>query len=434
MQSYVNLNFMWQGIFGIYSILCSILSIYNLTTVCTMHMGKKYMVSAFGINIANLLLVQELANVMLCLEEGHALFGLAKFVGNLPCVVVGACLLTSVFLQGIFFHVVQQKKECMLSPGVIKESLDNLPDGICFFDEEGQPLLVNTQMNRLSGELFQTEILNGKLFWEQLKENGNQEKTKVIVRENVILRHIENGRVWEFRRRILHINSSNIYELVAYDVTKEYSLSRELGYRKQKLGKINKRLRLYSQEVERITAEQEVLSAKIQVHDNVGQALLAFRSYLSLEKEERDRERLLLLWNATVELLRSETIPEPQKNTWDLLLKAASAVDVSIVKKGEFPKGEKERNIFIRAAHECLTNTVKHAKGDKMFLFMEENDTMNVLEITNNGIQPSDPIQETGGLKNLRLAVEQAGGKMSIESDQKFVLRIAFGDCLRVTE
>ena len=36
----------------------------------------------------------------------------------------------------------------MLTPGSLKESLDTLPDGVCFFEKNGQPLLVDIEKSR----------------------------------------------------------------------------------------------------------------------------------------------------------------------------------------------------------------------------------------------------------------------------------------------
>ena len=54
---------------------------------------------------------------------------------------------------------------------------------------EGQPILVNRQMNEICGYLFQTEIMNANDFWEDLQNIQTSEKAEVIRNEpSLILR------------------------------------------------------------------------------------------------------------------------------------------------------------------------------------------------------------------------------------------------------
>ncbi|MGN0154115.1 MAG: hypothetical protein ACI4A3_06665, partial [Lachnospiraceae bacterium] len=108
-------------------------------------------------------------------------------------------------------------------------------------------------------------------------------------------------------------------------------------------------------------------------------------------------------------------------------LKAAQAVDVEIVQTGEMPAEGKVRDILIAALRECLTNTVKHAKGNKLYVAVCSDITQIMAEITNNGEPPKGTVLEAGGLKNLRHTVERAGGRMTVESTPRFLLRIELG-------
>lgn len=45
----------------------------------------------------------------------------------------------------------------------VKETFDARMDGICYASMEGQPILVNRQMNEICGYLFQTEIMNANV-------------------------------------------------------------------------------------------------------------------------------------------------------------------------------------------------------------------------------------------------------------------------------
>ena len=79
---------------------------------------------------------------------------------------------------------------------------------------------------------------------------------------------------------------------------------------------------------------------------------------------------------------------------------------------------------MISAVHECLTNTVKHAGGDRLWLTLRSDGSILTAELTNNGAPPQGSIRETGGLLNLRRTVENAGGNMTTETAPRFLLRV----------
>lgn len=209
-------------------------------------------------------------------------------------------------------------------------------------------------------------------------------------------------------------------------LTPQYNLNKELVIRNKRLSSVNERLRRYSSEIEHVTAEKEILAAKIRVHDDVGRSLLAFRSYLAKPMSERDRNGLLFLWRYTISVMKKEAVTVAQSNDWELLLKAAEAVDVKIELRGELPEKGNIRAVITAAIHECLTNTVKHAKGNRLYMNIKSSDTSLTAEITNNGEQPKGEIKETGGLKNLRHIAESAGVAMTVESTPRFLLRLDF--------
>ena len=71
-----------------------------------------------------------------------------------------------------------------------------------------------------------------------------------------------------------------------------------------------------------------------------------------------------------------------------------------------------------------MTNTVRHAKGTRLFVLLERTGTLWTIRCTNNGAAPSGPIREGGGLSSLRRQVEREGGTMTVESTPRFVLTI----------
>lgn len=426
MSSYYELSTLAREVYGTCATMLMLLTIFLLVTVCMLHMKKIYWIAAFTLEVLVLLLLQGITDVSYNCETGHEFSFLATSIGKLPYIVVAVSMFTLVVAEILFIVYIFYKKQNMLTPRAIKESLDALPDGVCFFDKDGQPLLINMQMHRINQELFDRGILNVNIFWNKLKNKAIDKNAEVVSTEPTIMVCTRDEKVWDFHKNVLKIGKTKVQELIAYDVTEQYRLSQELKQKNQSLAKVNERLKVYSNQVEHITREKEILAAKIRVHDDVGRSLLAFRSYLEQPKESRNRDGLILMWRHTISVLKKEVLPEQQCNDWDLLKEAAEAVDVTIEKTGELPEDKKKRAVIITAIYECLTNTVKHAKGNKLFICIRSDEKILKTEIRNNGKIPEGEIRETGGLKNLRHSVETVGGEMSIESTPCFVLHLQF--------
>lgn len=422
MTAYSEVSMTLQGVFGVCALTLMAGALFVLVGVCSLRLGWRSILAASVLTAAAFSLLQGIGDVSYCRFFGHRPMFLAGAIGALPCAAVALLLLLLAGAETVFFVGLKRRWENMLTPMAPKESLDALPDGICFFAPNGQPLLVNTRMNRICGELFDAELLNAEVFWQRL-QNGEGNARFLRTGEAVLLQ-TGDGRIWEIRCRELTVGRSEVRELTACDVTTPYRLSRELDQRNQSLREVNKRLRRYSREVERTAMENEILTAKIQVHNDVGRSLLMFRAYLSQPKKQRRREELLLLWRHTVAVLKNEASPEKPRTDWELLRKAAQSVDVEIVLGGELPENERQRAVVISAVHECLTNTVKHAGGDRLWLTLRRGGNMLTAELTNSGTPPQGPIRETGGLLDLRRTVEKAGGTMTTEAAPRFLLRV----------
>lgn len=423
MSSYRMLSEMQRVAVGCFGLVLMAAALYLLISACMLRMGRKYYIFTAGLAAAVFLLQQSLTDMSSSIHRNQPGTVDTFIIAKTPWIFLILFMISFLTVELILMRWMQQRKKKMLLPDAIKESLDALPDGICFADMDGQPLMVNIMMNQISGELFGTEILNARSFWKGVLEQGEQ-----LEDESGIRIRTENERIWDLYRNSLEIGRAKVQEILACDVTDQYLLGKELERKNKTLREINERLRLYSQEVERITREKEILAAKVQLHDDLGKSLLAFRSYLNGAKEKKDRDSLLFLWNHTVLALKSGEAPSVQDNGWELLLEAARAVDVTITLHGKMPERGTSRDLIMTALHECLTNTVKHAQGNSIFAVIREKQgdekAFLSVAISNNGKPPKGELRETGGLGNLRCIVEAAGGRMSIERKPGFLLRL----------
>ena len=296
-----------------------------------------------------------------------------------------------------------------ISPVSIKESSDHLPCALCFAWENGQPCLKNYIMDELSHLLTGEALLNANAFWE------------TIAHEPIVT--LSNGQTWSFERTRMALSGQSVYQITGTNITEEARLQRELEKDNLRLKTMNLRLRQYGQEVQELTREKEILRAKTRVHDEIGHVLLQTRQFLSGARG--DAESICAEWRQNTHLLLGKYADEKPVDTFEQLSRAARAIGVTIERSGAFPEdGTENAHLIESAAHECLTNLVRHANGTRLEIFGEA--TANGWEIRylNDGDAPSQPIVEGSGLSTLRAQVEAAGGAMAVEHAPRFRLTL----------
>ena len=296
-----------------------------------------------------------------------------------------------------------------ISPVSIKESSDHLPCALCFAWENGQPCLKNYIMDELSHLLTGEALFNANAFWE------------TIAHEPIVT--LSNGQTWSFERTRMALSGQSVYQITGTIITEEARLQRELEKDNLRLKTMNLRLRQYGQEVQELTREKEILRAKTRVHDETGHVLLQTRQFLSGARG--DAESICAEWRQNTHLLLGKYADEKPVDTFEQLSRAARAIGVTIERNGVFPEdGTENAHLIESAAHECLTNLVRHANGTRLEIFGEA--TANGWEIRylNDGDAPSQPIVEGSGLSTLRAQVEAAGGAMAVEHAPRFRLTL----------
>ena len=81
-------------------------------------------------------------------------------------------------------------------------------------------------------------------------------------------------------------------------------------------------------------------------------------------------------------------------------------------------------------------NAAKHGKAARLTVAVEETAHVLAAAFTDDGQGAKGPIEETGGLHNLRLRIERAGGKMETDAAEGFCLSVmipkqgGFGDAV----
>jgi len=112
----------------------------------------------------------------------------------------------------------------------------------------------------------------------------------------------------------------------------------------------------------------------------------------------------------------------PVPDEWEQLQSRARDLGVELDIGGELPEHEILRHLVVLSVRECVTNCVRHARGDKVFVRITPSRDGIICRITNNGKAPTQSIVEGGGLSGLRRRIEREGGNMKLQSSPAFAL------------
>lgn len=321
---------------------------------------------------------------------------------------------------GVCFVLVLRKRRNSLTAMSVKEALAALPTGLCFYDGTGRVLLMNPQMDAECRAMTGQPLSDGAAFFADLCAGNLLPGVVCTRRGESVIAETPDG-VTCYKRVKHELDGKTVYELSGADISREYALKNELEEKNRQLRAMNARLRRYGDNVTRVTKERETLAARVKIHDGMGSLLLTTKKALS--QGGYDRRALLSMWESTV-----CAICHPESETQDKFAEAtrtAESVGVNIVYTGVRPgKASGAENLLAAAMFECITNTARHADGDELYVQVRADGEVYTAELTNNGKPPAGEIREGGGLSALREAVENAGGRMRVESAPRFRLTV----------
>ena len=312
----------------------------------------------------------------------------------------------------------------------IKESVDNLPSGICFADANGVIVLCNRQMHRLCHALMGHDLQGLSELRSALRAPANG-VTSVDAGTNSL--QFRDNTVWSFRESEIADAAGKQYTQVqALDVTALYEKRVELEQENSVLQETNRRAKRLYAELDRTVREEETFAMKMRVHDDVGMCLLTSRraleentSLAELREAGRIWQRVLDRTVSKNETASGEQAVQPSAGSaLQELLSSAEGIGVHIHISGSLPEEGSSAYLLITAMRECATNIVRHAGGSEMTVCIRRNAHGTAAKITNNGTRPHGEITEGGGLSGLRRRVESAGGTMRVESRPEFALTI----------
>lgn len=151
----------------------------------------------------------------------------------------------------------------------IKEAMNLLPIGICYFNSDGTVKLANTQIYQLFRILAHKDLQEFSELRDALHTSIQNGVIRLAGKKDTYI--FPDGKVWDYRENEVRDRDGKIYiEAVFMDVTKQYHEKINLTKQTEKLKEISRELRYLSDNVLILTREREVLAAKTKLHDQMG--------------------------------------------------------------------------------------------------------------------------------------------------------------------
>ena len=323
-------------------------------------------------------------------------------------------------LGGYFAYLFREElqyRRNTITRSSIKEGVDKISSGLCFYVEGGRLILCNSRMYELCHTIVGRDLQNAELFWQILSGGEVCAGIERLSFGSYPSFRLPDGNVWTFAREEV----DDFIQLTAADTTLQQSLTDELREKNLDLAALNLRLRKYGENVDELARAKERLETKVRIHGELGQALLAARRYLV---DENAQEPPLDIWRRNIAMLRKEMEAKKAEDPLQILQKAATSAGVQLEIQGDLPEETEYRQFFLVAASEALTNAVFHAGAKTLRIELTEAASRWAMRFTNDGAKPKKPVTEGGGLGSLRRKAESIGASMTVESRPEFALTI----------
>ena len=334
------------------------------------------------------------------------------------------CLVLLLIVSLLFLYSVSRWKRERINPGSIKEGVDKLPAGLCYHNEQGMPKLINYAMDNFCYMITGEALLDANEFWQRISCGMVVAGNTVEKTGNSPIIITQDGTALSFSKIEREIGGKKMYEIRATDITKQFALNMELKKSNNELRSLNRRLKEYGENVWDITREREILTAKVNIHNMLGKALLVTKRYIECSDTNITKQELKELWQGTLYLFDGGFTESHNDSSLDELYDAANLMGISLKVIGPVPKDNRLLRFVMSGARECLTNAVHHARASELCITLYERFGMFIIEYTNDGIKPEKEISEGGGLSSLRQSVEEDGGIMETQITPQFILQL----------
>lgn len=309
-----------------------------------------------------------------------------------------------------------------VGPTSVKEAVDSLPVGLCCYLPGGQIVLTNAVMEALCQAATGSPLISGATFHEALSAGALLQGCSLVEADERTILLLPDGSAYAVTVQTASWEQQELTVLLAADVTEAYGKTIALEEQSKELSALNRRLAAYNREIVDLTIQSEILAARIRLHDAMSEDLLAMKRFLLHPEDDTDLSSLRHRLRRNLSFLREESV-EQDADEYAVLMRTAESLGVRVEVSGQLPQADAPRRVIITGLHECLTNLLRHARGDLLRLELREEERRIIAVFSGNGTPPTRPVRETGGLRTLRALTEKLGGTMTVTADP--TLRVA---------
>ena len=293
----------------------------------------------------------------------------------------------------------------------VKQAIDNLPVAVGYFNEGGICVLYNKAMYDLVFEMTGKDLQLLEEFLDgidtcMLSPGFSDEGSYIKVKDKI-------SKVVD--KTIPGIHGTNTTQVLCIDVTGLMSLRQDYELSLKKLHVMQKKIEQMSVEVVDIAGQEEVLNAKIQLHDELGRGIIASR--LALEKDKPLDDEDLIVWEKAIRFLQTQHKESSKTTSLEDLLQSIKGIGINVQIQGEIPTLTQDLRLFEELLRECSTNSKKHGQAKNIYVDTNCNEDGWQFRLSNDGKLPENPLVFAGGLKSLDEKIERLGGSLNVEVD-----------------
>ena len=248
------------------------------------------------------------------------------------CVIFAADFLLIWDIAGLY----RQGKQA-LSRDSVKQALDMLPSGICYFTPSGSVKLCNRQMDSLFRTIAQSDLQTLAELQDALSDCDACSGIICFSKERQTYL-FPDGKAWRYRQTEVKDSDGALYtEAVFSDITELYNKNLELKAQIKRLKSISRELKWLSDNALILTREKEVLSAKTKLHDDMGAGLIAIRHILN-NNGTQEAATAVDVFRRAVSAIKYDNAYPRGHSELDRFLQDAEAIGIKVDLSGELPR------------------------------------------------------------------------------------------------
>ena len=301
-----------------------------------------------------------------------------------------------------------QYEKNIITPNAIKLFLDKVPCGICCWCDNGKVIFSNICMDSLCNAITKEQLMNGIDFCNKVADGI----------------FTVNDKIWHFSCRDFIMDNESLHEMTASDISAEYAKTQALEKDKEELSQLKQKLDEYYLNLDDTVRRQEILQAKVRIHDEMNKLLL---SATAVNGKDTDKlNDILSLCEKNALLLCMEAEETESANILSSINELADTLKIKLIWQNELPPKltHAQCGLFFSAAKEAVINAVKHANAKTLNISFAETEENIICSFTNSGMCKNTLF--TGGLKNLSVLAGEQGVSVSVNADKNFTLSLRF--------